>query len=296
MKFMGWSDFLSALTGNNSSDNGGNADPPNGEGLLPNDYDRVVFGDLPPGDIYRVREEKGEIILIVDISEADSGDWEAAKPALLEEFTKSGGISVGTASPIVSAFRSEEGQQYIRKIISFYEEKVPPRILTMIRESLVLRLAMESDNLQYEEVQRRKRQIAKYGDEGFAIASLCSAGYLDEGRIFWDLYHSLVAEGDYTEDDYENIFLKLVRELPFVVFVKYEDKPQDIYDNVVGKSIAIDSLDYIQFLDVRGMGERNQAKIHRAIEMLEEYHENIEYEKYETDDELVVRVQPTSVS
>lgn len=35
----------------------------------------------------------------------------------------------------------------------------------------------------------------RYGDEAYAVASLCSAGYFDEGRFFRELYRSMRATG-----------------------------------------------------------------------------------------------------
>lgn len=295
---MGWSDFLSTLKGNDPTDDDEEAHVNDLEGdLFPDEYDRVVFDDLPPGDIYRVRKSNDKYILIIDLSEADDEHWERAKSELREQFETAGGISVGSASPIVTAYRSEETQDYIERICGFYEDKLSPRILRMIRESLVLRIATDAGEFSYEEVRRRKRQISKYGDEGFSIASLCSAGYLDEGQFFWNLYEKLVTQGTYSTEDYEDIFLRLVKIQPFVVFVKYGDSPNEVYDNVVRKSIMLSDFDIdISFIDIRGMGDKNWATIRQAVDTLEEHHESLAYEEFQDDEELVIRVDPDSLS
>lgn len=299
---MGWQEFLSTLAGSDTSAEDeteeSNPDSNNDVGgkLFPDEFDKVIVDELPPGELSKVKKIEEEYVLVVDVAQADPEDWETAKTELREQFAEAGGISVETASPIVSAYRNEEGQQYIDKLCGFYEDKVPPRILTMIRESLVLRLATESGGLSYEEVRRRKRQIAKYGDEGFAIASLCSAGYFDEDRFFWNLYDEEFAGSRHPQKDYEETVLQLVRDLPFVIFVKHEDRPQDIYDEILRKSIQ--SSDYdpeIEFVDVRGMGRDNRNTIKRTKESIDEYHEDVGYDSFEKDQELVIRIDPNTL-
>lgn len=164
----------------------------------------------------------------------------------------------------------------------------------MLESALYLNQAVAERDVSRGEVRRRKKQIAdKYGNEAYAVASLCSAGYFDEDRLFQNLYHELDASGADTE--YEEAFVTLATNKPFVVFVQTEDTPREVHDTVLMKSLRRKDYDVdISFIDVRGINPSNHRTIEEAVAMLENDYEGLSYERRSSDHEMVVRIDTES--
>lgn len=70
-----------------------------------------------------------------------------------------------------------------------------------------------------------------------------------------------------------------------------------MYDNVLAKSIQLGNYDVsIPFIDIRGMGEDNRETIREVLDVLEKYHESVEYDVYDEENEMVIRLDPDSLT
>lgn len=258
------------------------------------DVDGVRFGELPAGKPLDLQRRDEGVELVVDPEEAKDANWEETKPALRSAWQEVGEISLDSAYPFVSSIRQSVDDEYIDDVCDFFRPKVPFRYYKMIESSLYLNQAVADRDVSRREVRRRKKQISdRYGNEAYAIASLCSAGYFDGDRFFRDLYHDMKAAG--SDSDYAETFVTLATNKPFVVFVKTEDTAQEVYDTVLMKNLRRKEYDAdVDFIDVRGINPTNHQTIEEAVSRLNDDYENLSYERRSTDHEMVVRIDATS--
>ena len=319
-----WSDFYNDLVGGNSEGNSDDSPESDGgsrthkydtgdrlsapedstipDGLTPSSLEginTIYFGDLGKEKRYVVKSKGGRRILIVDPENFDRQEWLALDGAFDKGFHNSDGFSIESASEIAAIAKDKSKRESVDDFCEFYEDKVPSRFYKMIRESMFLRLSVEQEGLAFDEVRARKRQIAKHtkrDEEAFAISSLCSAGYLDEGKFFREMYRDMVMEGPSTVEDYCEAFVQIVVDRAFVTFVKGEDAAKEVYHEVFGKSMHVDKYPYrIEFIDICGKGEFNRGTIDDVVEYFEEHHADIQIKKIEDEDQLTYRIDPTTL-
>lgn len=258
------------------------------------DVDSVRFGALPPGTPVDFRERGDRSELVVDPEKAEDASWREAKPALRGAWREAGEASLESAYPFVSSVRRSLDDGYVDDVCDFFRPKIPFRFYKMVENALYLNQAVADQDVSRREVRRRKSQIAdRYGDEAYAVASLCSAGYFDEGRFFRELYRSM--EGDGSDVEYGDLFTTLVSNKPFVVFVKTEDTPQEVYDAVLMKVLRGTEYDVeVDFVDVRGINRTNHRTIEEAVARLADDYGDLSYDRRTDGRELVVRIDATS--
>lgn len=91
------------------------------------------------------------------------------------------------------------------------------------------------------------------------------------------------------------MFATLVSSKPFVVFVKTEDTPQEVYDAVLMKVLRGTEYDVdVDFVDVRGINRTNHRTIEDAVAELEDDYGDLSYDRRTDGRELVVRIDATS--
>ena len=213
-------------------------------------YDVVAITALDDGRIYEVDTVSGREVLFIDPKNAGAARQSDAKAAIRDGQEKTGGLSPPESYPLIAAYH-EGGEEYIESLEDFYERKVPPRFVEMIKDAALLRYAEAYDNLSLLDVRERKAEMTKYGDEALNVASFCSAGFFDVDGLFQEKYRERILNGSDTEDDYRDAFIQTVRAAPFVVFVKSDqqgayyidddlDPYEQVYDDAIQKSRHID--------------------------------------------------------
>lgn len=114
--------------------------------------------------------------------------------------------------------------------------------------------------------------------------------------MLYELYDEIVNKEEQSVDVYRDTFVKYVRNRPFVVFVKYDDTKEDIYDDFFAKLLRLDNYDReIKFIDIRGKGEENHEKIEEAVELIEEHHDPVQHDRMNIDRDLVIRIDVTQL-
>lgn len=265
--------------------------------LLDHDVDEYRIGDLAGGTQAAIKVHGDRQILVIDTDEIPEEELLEASDSFKATFESQNGFALEIGSSISSAIKQQGSGGLLDTVCDFYQGKVPNRYNPMIREAMVLRIAEEEKDLSRPEVRRRKYQMKRnYGNEAYAVASLCSAGYLDQGHLLWETYNQLVKNGAYSVEEYAEIFDTLVPEKPFVVFVKGEDHHTDVYDEVVGKSIRLNNYKIdISFIDIRGKGTDTRDIMDDTLAYFHEHHSSLRYTEEENGDQYIIRLNPDSI-
>lgn len=297
-----WGDFVARLLGlSDDSDDVCASDdtvPSEEHDTVPDEreFDTVRLGELSDGRVFERRERDGRTELVVDPENGVEGSDSGAAEALLDAHQRIGGFDRPSTAAIVRAYREGGADEYSDELVEFYERKVPEQFVPIIRESAVLRVAEEEAGLSYEEVRRRRKEMTKYDDAALELSALCSSGYLDEGGLFRQQFERTVLQGTATVDDYRAEFDRVVRARPFVVYVKHGDSYENVYDNVITKSIGIGKYDWeFDEMHVRGRGERLHETVRRVAGYLESEHSGVDLHRERDGRDLLARLDPETL-
>lgn len=185
-----------------------------------------------------------------------------------------------------------------KEILDHFDDYLSHTQYQLLRRSLSIRTAWEMDDVYVssEKINSWKRDLRrKFGESASTVANFCSSGYYDEDGVLREIMAEVAAEFD---DDYqiEDMYDQIIAEEPFVVYVGRED-------DAWGRSVALrnklkkyDSYSYsIPFVDLRAQGYHNKETATKAMEILQDDLQKIEYEELHPERELVYRIDPSSV-
>ncbi|WP_141213588.1 hypothetical protein [Halorubrum sp. C191] len=268
--------------------------------INPDSIDSLHICENNSGHVFLLNDSNENVELFVDPENVEDESREESLRVFWELHSAFDGFIIDALANYILAYKRGNGDEYIDRVCQFYEGKVPHEYLMMIEDSMMLRLGTEEFDSTLDEIRDRKRQIKETYEnhDAYAVASLCSAGYLDRGGLFWTLYEEKIKNGEYTDSDYEEWFLKYVRKTPFVVFVKREDSAMDVYDALIGRSWRMHRYDVdFDYIHIRGRGPDNHKTINEMLTSKEitENHPNLIYEKEIVDGELIVNIDPNSI-
>lgn len=250
-------------------------------------------GDNPP-----VSVSAEEDTVDVDVRSLDDDIREEFIPEIKRGYEDTGEI-LNEDTYIEKEAIEEANVSRIQDTLDFFRQKISRRQFKMLEAALYLRETIEDDaHVSREKIQKRKRDIAeKHGQEAYFISNLCAAGYFDEGRYFRELYHETRGSEDWREGDYQEVFEEIVQNEPFTVFVSSFDTIGEVKSRVRNKLRKYQKYGVeVRFVDVRGIGQQNRETVEEAIQELESEIEGFEYNRSIQDREIVVRIDPTSVS
>lgn len=250
-------------------------------------------GRQPP---LRVSDDKEE--LTVDVEAIDEEKRGEAMGYVTDVYNEEGEILKDTTNSKKRAIESANRVE-IEETLEFFKPKISNRYVKILEASLYLRQTLEGDQyIPRGKVETMKRDIAeKYGPESYYVINLCSAGYFDEGRYFRELYRQMVDSDEWKEGDYQDVFEEIIENEPFTVFVSTDESPNQVKHKVRKKLAKYQrySVD-IEFVDVRGIGQRNHEIARGAVERLEEELGEFDYDESVRDNEIVIRIRPSSVT
>ena len=269
-----------------------------------NPFDVIEFITIPSGEVFTTRVKDSTSTLYIDPDNVPAESRDEFASVLQEAFVHEGGFSVKQAASIVSAVRNELIRQEAKTLSKFYKGKVEDEVYRLIQKSMIFRLVEKYSNLSKGEVEKRKVEIAGSmdTDAGIALSSICSAGYLDERRLFRHMYKDMVKNGDKTNQDYKFAFRELALQRAFVVFVK--DDPDsnsiamDIYHEAFSKCLKIDNYRYnVGFVDLCGRNDKNRDLIQQVEQIFDDNHPGFKCSRFspKNSDQLIVRIEPDSL-
>lgn len=275
---------------------------------------RGDIGDLIGSDVYEaphisavkgqheaeIREIEDVVRLVIDPRKIDYEQRIAMSDDMDDALEQANGFALMSASGIAEAVKGEEGKKRVNEIVDFYRGKVPPRFGQLLVQGMALRIAEDNKHMKRWEVRDRKEEIADAHNrrghphgEAYSVASICSSGYFDSNRLFQRMYREQVESGSWDEADYANAFEELVCEKPFVVFAQggSETSYTDAYNEMIGKSLSASDYMYpLNFIDIRGRGGKARAKVTRAVEYIENQHDDPSVEFWNRNGQSVARV------
>ena len=270
------------------------------------EYDVVTIAALDDNSIYEVESINEREVLYIDPENAGAANQSDAKAAIRDGKEKTGGLSPPESQPLITAYH-KGGEEYMKSLEDFYERKIPPRFVEMIKDAALLRFAEAYDNLSLLDVRKRKAEMTKYGDEALNVASFCSAGFFDVDGLFQKKYRERVLNGSHTEEDYRDAFIQTVRAAPFVVFVKVDQQCagcsdeglepyKQVYDEALQKSRHIDEYtwDFGQ-IQIRGTGPNTHPIVREASRYFKANHEDLDWHLAEEERDLIFKFDPNTL-
>lgn len=233
----------------------------------------VEIGSVSGEKAYLIEEEQNRLII-----DPQRGDWEESREKLKEVWVEKNRVFTESAFDLYISM--EANKQDIEDVCEFFEPPVlQPKQHRMLEEAYHVSTYFAEFDVSYDEEQRRRRQLGdKFDDLAMNLPSLCSAGYLDEGGLFRDMYREF--EPDH--EAYQELFDKFVKYRPFVVFVRGNTAASEIYDLIIQKSRHLDDIgsefDNVHIpgiIHVRGIGPTTREKIMSGQKILRERHSDV---------------------
>jgi hypothetical protein len=195
----------------------------------------------------------------------------------------------------------EECEEEIDDTINRLSDMIPKRLHLILEQTLVLQEVERKHNLSLPEVYDWRGEIANMyknrgndPEEALNFISLCSAGYLDEGGLFDNMYEDMVEEGDCTKDEYKHELTLFINKLPFVEFTNANANVDDVCGRIETKLDMIYEWNWSPgFVDVAGKGEDNHEKVEKVADRVSEDFDGEIRRKENTDiEELLIRFEP----
>lgn len=269
-------------------------------GLLPDslvhiEQDNTNITIVDTGDGHSLKgvseDEDGVKVLEVDFESLS----EQERTRLVDAaWTETGELFVDESREDKEAIERASKDDRIQNTLDFFRPRLEDRHFGMLRAALYLRDAWEGErqHLERGEMRERKRDIAeRFGDEAWAVCNLSTAGYFDEGGYVRQLFNDLQSAENTDEREYQKLFEEVVNNQPFTVFVGVSDTIPAIKGDV--KQRMRQKQQYrvdFDFIDVRGIGDRNRDKITRAVGQLEKEADEFEHETISTNPDMVERI------
>ncbi len=149
-----------------------------------------------------------------------------------------------------------------KELLSFYKDKLTPDMFKALEASVVVRNAFKKE----ENIAELKRDISlKYPEIGNNLCNLVSQGYFDQH--FKDLYNSMFEEDDFDISIYQRKVGKIVKSLPYTVFITRFKTYDEMSEEVNFKLEKLKKYGAGKLL-VHGIGKENT---NTALTILEEY-------------------------
>lgn len=234
--------------------------------------------------------------LQVNVPELDQEEREGVIDLTQDHFEEDGRILGADEEDETQAI--EQGYSGRDDILSYFEGILEERYISILKMSLNLRAVLEQRDLQKDEIQRRKMDIADvFGPEAMYITSLCTAGYFDQDGGLRDIYVDMELKEGYTRHDFNDHFSKLIEDKLLCVFVENDGETDEVTTEVRGALAKYQDMNPVNdWLDIRGIGSDCVEIIDGVMENLEEEFYGMNYSRLHEDDQLIIRIDADTVS
>jgi len=175
-----------------------------------------------------VLEVKGQDKIIIDLSKATPQEKIQIKEKVLDvEFDEKGNILESHSSEKTKQIKKYLPKDKDEELLRFYRDKLNLDMYKALEASLIVRNSFGNFGENTDEL---KWDISrKYPEFGNNICNLVTQGYFD--KDFKDLYNSMLAEEDFDIRIYQQKVERIVKSLPYIVFVtRYKS-----YDELSGE-------------------------------------------------------------
>lgn len=160
-------------------------------------------------------EVKGQDKLSIDLSKATSQEKIQIKEKVLDaEFDEKGNILESHSSEKTKQIKKNLPKDEDEELLKFYRNKLNLDMYKALEASLIVRSSFKGG----ENIDELKWDISrKYPEFGNNICNLATQGYFD--KDFKDLYSSMLAEEDFDIRAYQLKVERIVKSLPYIVFI-----------------------------------------------------------------------------
>lgn len=228
-----------------------------------------------------------------------SVDWDTLSPsekaaAVEEIWEEEGEIFIDESQDEKRAIEKTSENTDVQNTLAFFSTYLEGRHFGMLKAALYLREAWQDPerHINKAEMRERKRDIAeRFGDEAWGVCNLTTAGYFDEGGYIRQLFEDYEPEQAGEREGYEELFIEIVSNQPFTVFVGEPDSVKGIKENI--KQRISKKQQYrvdFDFIDLRGIGPENRAKINQAVDEMDDRIEGLNHETKSSKPDLVERI------
>ena len=236
---------------------------------------------------------------VVDIAEFTDEQRELAQEALIKEWESAEELFKRSTARDKAAIKAVVSDADIGETLDYFRPILPEHYSGTLEAALHMRKQMSMmDPAPSEWVRKRRKDIAeKYDGETYQVINLCSAGYFDGDRYLRDLYEEMRATDEYREGDFAEVFEQIVEHGPFTIFVSAGDRVSEVKGRIYSKVRNRERHDVrVEFIDVRGIGSDNRAKIGEALERIVAEVGDFEAAIKSEEPERVVRIDPDTLS
>lgn len=182
-------------------------------------------------------------------------------------------------------------------ILDYFDGVLSERYHAILDTSLYLRSLIEQRDLHKDEIQEKKRDIAKrHGMDAFYLSSLTTAGYFDPDGGLRDLYVDMGLNEQYSKYNFQQELESLVELKLLCVFVESDDDISDATKKTRGRLAKYQKEDPINdWIDIRGIGGSCKEIIDGVVENLEDEFIGIDYDRWQDGADYTVRIYPRSL-
>jgi len=151
------------------------------------------------------------------------------------------------------------GQSEQAETISFFQDKIPPEDVPILKASLYLKHLLDSGK-PTDEI--KKEIMFRHGQRGKSISNLCSAGYFE--TWFKPLYEEMSKSSGFTLDKFKEAYNEIIINQPFTVFVNIGMSEEEVKKIIQEKIGLMKKYDF-ENLHIHGIGESNVQRIRKAV-------------------------------
>lgn len=219
----------------------------------------VDFGTNNNISLITVVKDKKEVHVNVSASELKDPAVRGQVLDLVNEEVRQEGRPLLEAE--VSERVSEISQEQIedKDLISFFEGKIPPADMTVLKSALYLR-RISSPQISIDKYIQEIRY--KYGQHGANIVHLCSAGYFESHLM--PMYEELSTRPNFTPQLFIDNYNLIIDNVPIAVFVKRSDTPDTLIDQVLEK-VTFNRAYGLRVLHIHAIGFDNVVKVQQLL-------------------------------
>lgn len=226
----------------------------------------------------------------IDLSNANEDQLKKIQELIAPELVKAIKISddghlieENSVKDDIKLIEESSSKKSLQNSLSFIEEKLPKKDVSIWHSALILREQHESGKK--EKVRILKQQmISNSGQRGANIANLCTTGYLESHLI--PLHKHLVEElGNETE--FQRQYELIVEDTIFTVFCSIIDTNEELEKEIVEKIDIVKKYGWDRVY-VHAIGQSNVKNVKIAIENIKKICEKIKDIKEISDNEHIV--------
>jgi len=163
---------------------------------------------------------------------------------------------------LLEDFTQVDNESESQNLITYFKGKIPAIDIEVLRQSIYIKVVHDRG----ESIQKLKWDLtARYGNRGKNICNLYSAGYFTSQ--IKPMYEVLLSQADFSPNDFNIAYDRIVDESPYAVFINREMSNQgaeaEVRDRIeTGRKYGI------KYLNIHGIGEENVDKIVYILEKL----------------------------